>query len=194
MKSIIILLQIALLGCLLLFLRFFLQRVQLFFSLKRFVQKYGFQLSKYPATLFIPLNSIKGNTISIETASCIYDIKVFGLLRKHCEIHFWSISEYSMEWYFSRYGLDYETHLSIGMTNERKRRPIGQFVCNTDDISGKKHTPVLLLSPANAPVSLTYRKENKFGRLHAGDRIDNVLFADLDYLLRFICNKENKDI
>jgi len=194
MKSIIILLQLAIVIFLLVLLRFLLQRIRLYFQLNRFAKKYGFCCQILKKAFYLPLNSIKGNTVTLETDSCIYDIKVFGLLRKHCEIHFWGVTEYSMEWYFSRYGLDHKPYQFIGMTNEKKRRPIGAFGNNAETQSTKKHTSVLLLSPTHAPVRLTYRKENHLERLHAGDMIENAIFADLDYLFMYICKQENKDI
>ena len=199
MKSIIILLQLALLIYLLLLLRFFLQRVRLLISLKWFARKYGFQASGFRPIFFLPINVTKKNMITLETDNYIYDIKPFGLLRKHCEIHFWSVSEYSMEWYFSRHGIDHEPHLYIGATNERKRRKIGVFEADLDATTVKEHTPVLLLSPSNAPIRLTYYKANQdydllCANLYAGDMIENTLFTDLDYLYRHICKLENKEI
>jgi len=199
MKSIIIILQLALLIFLLLLLRFFLQRVRLLFSLKRFARKYGFRVSGFRPIFFLPVNTTKKNMITLETDNCIYDIKPFGLLRKNYELHFWGLSEYSMEWYFSRHGLDHKPHLFIGTTNERKRRRIGAFVTSLDATPGKEHTPVLLLYPSNAPVRLTYFKANQdydllCDYLYAGDMIENALFADLDFLYRHICKLENKDI
>ena len=199
MKSIIILLQLALLIFFLLLLRFFLQRVRLLVSLKWFARKYGFRVRGFRPIFFLPLNATKKNMITLETDNYIYDIKPFGLLRKHCEIHFWSLSEYSMEWYFSRHGIDHEPRLNIGATNERKRRRIGAFEADVNANAGKEHTPVLLLSPSNAPIRLTYYKANPHydllcADLYAGNMIENAIFADLDYLYRHICKLESKDI
>ena len=88
MKSIIILLQLALLIYLLLLLRFFLQRVRLLISLKWFARKYGFQASGFRPIFFLPINVTKKNMITLETDNYIYDIKPFGLLRKHCDVVF----------------------------------------------------------------------------------------------------------
>jgi len=164
MKSIIIILQLALLIFLLLLLRFFLQRVRLLVSLKWFARKYGFQVRGFRPIFFLPLNGTKKNMITLETDNYIYDIKPFGLLRKNYELHFWGLSEYSMEWYFSRHGLDHKPHLFIGTTNERKRRRIGAFVTSLDATPGKEHTPYRQSDPEPSDPRSFHRTEN--GREH----------------------------
>ena len=92
-----------------------------------------------------------------------------------------------MEWYFSRHGLDYKN--PIGLTNANRHRSLG----NSDWMAAageKEVVPILLLSPTNAPVRLTQTQVNHLEKLRASDKIGDVIFADKDYLFRFIENRE----
>ncbi len=184
MKRVFLLLAIALAVLVYIFLRFIIKRISLWAALKRFAKKHNFRCKVDLLCLF-PRNKTS-RFVQIETGSTVYAIKLFGLLRKHCEIHFWSQQEYAVEWYFSRYGLTNEPY--IGQTNKRRRRELGSWDCSI--ATGKEVVPVLLIAPANAPVRLTHTNENHCVNLRAGDRIDNVLFADRDYLFRYIVGQE----
>ena len=184
MKTLGILLIVALAVFLYVLLRFILKRIFLWISLKRFAKKHYFQC-KIGLTCLLPSN--RTGTVQIETGNTVYNIKLFGLLRKHCEIHFWNLQEYSMEWYFSLRGFDW--HRPIGQTNYTRRRSLGNrdWLAVTSD---KEVVSVLLIAPANAPVRLTQTQVNHLVYLRVGEKIENVLFADRDFLLRFIENRE----
>ena len=184
MKSVFLLLAIALTVLVYIFLRFIINRISLWAALKRFAKKHNFRCKVDLLCLF-PRNKTS-RFVQIETGSTVYAIKLFGLLRKHCEIHFWSQQEYAVEWYFSRYGLINEPY--IGQTNKKRRRELGSWDCSI--ATGKEVVPVLLIAPANAPVRLTHTDGNCCEHLRAGDRIDGVLFADRDYLFRYIVGQE----
>lgn len=192
MKSVVIILAISLGVVLYIFLRFIFQRICFIFALHNFAKKYNYYVSKIPYSYLLPLNS-SNSSIVLKTDSSVYDIKLFGLFLKHCEIHFWSAREYSVEWYFSRRGLVGEP--LIGETNAKPRRSLGNFddTACLDPSSQRERIPVLLITPANAPVRTTQRHANKVVRLHAGDKIGGFLFADRDYLFRYIAHREQKD-
>ena len=184
MKAVGILIVIALAMLAYILLRFVIKRVWLLVSVQKFAKKHGFGC-KTPLSCLLPSNSI--GTVEIESANTVYTVKLFGLLRKHCEIHFWNLREYSVEWYFSRHGLVGSPH--IGQTNANRHRSLG----NADwvAVAGKKEVvPILLISPANAPVRLTQTRIIHLEDLRAGDKIGDVIFADMDYLFRFIENRE----
>ena len=184
MKAVGILIVIALAVMVYIFLRFVIKRIGLLISVKTFAKKHGFGC-KCPLSCLLPSNCI--GTVEIESANTVYTVKLFGLLRKHCEIHFWNFREYSVEWYFSRYGLVNIPH--IGQTNANRRRSLG----NADwaAVTGEKEVvPILLISPANAPVRLTQTRINHLEDLRAGEKIGDVIFADMDYLFRFIAKRE----
>lgn len=183
MKSIQILIVITLIITAWLFLRFILKRIWLFTVLRRFAKKHGYTC-KLPLSCLCP-NNRSDSIVQLETGSTLYAVKLFGLLRKHCDIHFWSLKEYSATQYFSR--REYVGGTPIGLTGAR-RRSLGNR--NWTVSSEKEVIPVLLISPANAPVRLSQTQVNHFEYLRAGERIENAVFADWDYLWRFIENRE----
>ena len=183
MKAVQILIAIALVVMVYMLLRFVVKRIWLFSVLRKFAKQYGYSFN-FPASCLLPNNRNK-NIVQIETDSTIYAIKLFGLLRKHCDIHFWSSQEYSATQYFSR--REYVGGTPIGQTGAR-RRSLGNE--NWVVSSEKEVIPVLLISPANAPVRLSQTMVNHFEYLRAGERIENAVFADWDYLWRFIEKRE----
>lgn len=183
MKALQILPVIALAITVWLFFRFILKRIWLFAVLHKFAKKHGYTCIT-PLSCLLPNNRNK-RLVRIETGSTVYSIKLFGLLRNHCDIHFWSSQEYSATQYFTR--AEYVGGSPIGQTGAR-RRSLGNE--NWTVNSGKEVITVFLISPANAPVRLSQTKVNHFEYLRAGERIENAVFADLDFLLRFIENRE----
>lgn len=192
MKNFAIILSIVLVIGLYVFLRFLIKRICFIITIENFTKKYKYQLKKKLGLCLLPLNNSSNSSIIIETDSSIYDIKLFGLFLKHCEIHFWSMKEYSTRWYFSRY--DFYGAPPIGKTNAKPRRSLGDFDCTiyTDSATQKERIPVLLISPANAPVRLTQLLVNQVVAIRAGEKIGDVLLADSDFLYRYINRRENK--
>lgn len=185
MKAIQILIGIALVVALYLFLRFLVKRLWLFAVLRRFAKKHGY-ICKMPLSCLWPSNR-NDCIVQLETGSTLYAVKLFGLLRKHCHIHFWSTKKYSIEWYFSRKGLDLHK-TPFELLSGAKHRSLG--TANWPAENGKAVVPILLISPTHAPVMLTKTDVNHWERLRAGEKIEDVLFADLDFLMRFIENRE----
>lgn len=183
MKAVLILVCIALAITLYLLLRFIVKRIWLFSVLRKFAKQHGYNLN-FPLSCLLP-NNRNNDIVKIETENTVYCVKLFGLLRKHCDIHFWSSQEYSATQYFSR--SEYVGGTPIGQ-NGARRRSLGNG--NWALSSEKVIIPVLLISPANAPVRLSQTKVNHFEYLRAGEKIEDVLFADLDFLLRLIENRE----
>lgn len=183
MNSLQILILIALVVMVCIVLRFVVKRIWLFTVLRKFAKKHGYTC-KLPLSCLLPNNHNK-HLVQIETGNTVYSIKLFGLLRKHCDIHFWSLKEYSATQYFSR--REYVGGTPIGLTGAR-RRSLGNG--NWTVSSEKEVIPVLLISPANAPVRLSQTQVNHFEYLRAGERIENAVFADLDFLMGFIENRE----
>ena len=185
MNSLQILMLIALVVMVCIVLRFVVKRIWLFAVLRKFAKKHGYTCTT-PLSCLLPNNRNK-HTVQIETGNTIYSIKLFGILRKHCHIHFWSTKEYSIEWYFTRHGLDF-TKTPFELLAGAKSRSLGRGNWTTN--SEKEVIPVLLISPTHAPVMLTTTDVNHWEHLRAGEKIEDVLFADLDFLLRFIENRE----
>jgi len=190
MKSAGILLFIVLVLGLYIFLRFIIQRICFLVKLERFAEKYGFYVKKKFWNCLLPLNGSSNSSIVIETESSVYDIKLFGLFLKHCEIHFWNTRLYSVEWYFSRHGLRRQP--TIGKTCAKMRRSLGNFndTSSIDTSSQKERISILLITPTNAPVRITQLLGYHVVYLRAGDKIGDVLFADWDFLLRYIVKRE----
>lgn len=191
MKTVKILLIIALVFLLYIFLRFIIRRMCLLISLRKFAKKYDYQLKIDLWNCLLPLNGSSGSSIVIETNSSIYDIKLFGFFLKNREVHFRNTKEYSTRWIMPKEGLSEKT-------NEICANPLkslGNFddAIYIDSSIQKERIPVLLHSPDSfAHLRRTHLLTNRIVRLHVGDKIagSDLLFADLDFLLRYIAKNE----
>ncbi len=167
-------------------LRFVVKRLRLLYQIKRFCLAHGFHYEcKCIFSLIMPSNRNSKSAVLIHTKETIYHIRVFGLLRRGCEVHFWNLQQYSVEWYWTRRG--YIASIPVGQRAVR-RRVIGGF----DQVESKNRTvvPILLFSPAKGIVRLTQTQINRMEYLQVGDQIGDAIFSDKDYLFRFIDKKE----
>ncbi len=187
MDTVLIIAIIAMVVLLYMLLRFLFKRIFLWKAFSKFTRQYHYTY-KISFRNLLPGNSTT-HLVEIETQHTIYRIKLFGLLRKHCEIHFWDSQNYSIAWYFSRYG--YVGTAPIGQTGSRNHRSLGNSDWTTT--TNKKVIPILLIDPANAPVRLTQTQTNHLVDLRAGEMIGNILFADRDFLFRFIEKQEKSE-
>lgn len=191
MKTVKILLIIALVFLLYIFLRFIIRRMCLLISLRKFAKKYDYQLKIDLWNCLLPLNGSSGSSIVIETNSSIYDIKLFGFFLKNREVHFRNTKEYSTRWIMPR-------ELPSENINEICANPLkslGSFddAIYIDSSVQKERIPVLLHSPDSfAHLRRTHLLSNRIVRLHVGDKIagSDLLFVDLDFLLRYIAKNE----
>ena len=164
-----------------LLLRFITKRLWLFHQLRRFVQKHNYTCT-IPRSCLLP-NNRNHRYVQIRTQKTVYNIKLFGLLRKNCEIHFWSAAEYSTYWYSLR--TEFAGATPICQTNHHPLRSLGK----TDWLTANG-VPILLISPTHTPVRLTKTDVNHFVNLRVGETVGDAIFADLDYLLLHIENRE----
>jgi len=194
MKSAIIILLFALVLCLYFFLRFIIRRMYLLISLRKFAKKYDYQLKINLWNCLLPLNGSSSSSIVIETNSSVYDIKLFGFFLKNREVHFRNTKEYSTRWIMPREGLSEKT-------NEICANPLkslGSFddAIYIDSPVQKERIPVLLHSPDSfAILRCTHLLSNRIVRLNVGGKIagSDLLFADSDFLFRYISKREHKD-
>ena len=194
MKSAIIILLLALVLCLYFFLRFIIRRMSLLISLTKFAKKYDYQLKRNLWNCLLPLNSSSKISVVIETNNSIYAIKLFGFFLKNREVHFRNTKEYSTRWIMPREGLSEKT-------NEICANPLkslGSFddAIYIDSSVQKERIPVLLHSPESfALLRCTHLLSNRIVRLQVGEKIagSDLLFADRDFLFRYISKREHKD-
>ena len=160
-------------------LRFVLKRMLLLHKIKHFANVNSIEYKiTIPAFLF-PSNRY-GTAVLLKTANETYNIRLFGLLRKNCAVHFWNKGMYSIEKFIPRMSL-VDTPLAYRPV---RRRKLGKW-----DTGAQEEIQVLLYSSANSPIHLTQIKVNHLERLMAGDMIEDVLFADTDFLFRYITNR-----
>ena len=160
-------------------LRFAIKRLKLVWEIKHFAKVNGIQYKiTIPAFLF-PGNRY-GTAVLLKTAKSTYNIRLFGLLRKNCAVHFWNKEMYSIEKFIPRMSL-VDTPLAYRPV---RRRKLGKWNTGT-----KEEIPVLLYSSANSPIHITQTQINHIERLLVGDMIGDVLFADTDFLFRYIYNR-----
>lgn len=160
-------------------LRFVFLRIKLLLEIKRFAKENGIEYKIIVPAFLIPSNRY-GTAMLLKTAKATYNIRLFGLLRKNCAVHFWNKEMYSVEKFIPRMSLN-DTPLGHRPV---KRRKLGKW-----DINANTEIPVLLCSSANSPLRIMQTKVNHIERLLVGDMIEDVLFADSDFLFRYIANR-----
>ena len=160
-------------------LRFVIKRIILLHKIKRFAEENGIEYKISIPAFLIPSNQY-GTALLLKTEKATYNIRLFGLLRKNCAVHFWSKEQYSVEKFIPRMSL---VDTPLGHRTVRRRK-LGKW-----DISAYTEIPVLLYSPANSPIHITQTKVNHVERLIAGDMIEDILFVDIDFLFRYIENR-----
>ena len=176
MKLLLYLLLLFVLHFLYILVRFILKRTKLLYQVKRFAKEHSIECIVTTPAFLLPINRY-GTVLLLKTEKATYNIRLFGLLRKNCAVHFWSKEQYSIEKYIPRMSL---MESSIGHRPVR-RRMLGKWDTNSDtEIS------VLLYSSANSPIRITKTQVNRIERIEAGAMIDDVLLADTDFLFRFI--------
>ncbi len=195
MKTAIIILLFALVLWLYFFLRFIIRRICLLISLRKFAKKYDYQLKRNLWNCLLPLNGSSRSSIVIETNRSIYDIKLFGFFLKNREVHFRNTKEYSARWYLMAKGFSARANINEICANSLKS--LGSFddAIYIDSSVQKERIPVLLLSPAYELLRRTHLLANRIVRFNVGDKIagSDLLFADSDFLFRYICKREHKD-
>lgn len=179
MKLLLFLLLLFVLHFLYIFVRFILKRTKLLYQVKRFAKEHSIEcIVTTPAFLF-PSNRY-GTALLLKTEKATYNIRLFGLLRKNCAVHFWNKEMYSIEKFIPRMSL---VDTPLGHRPIRRRK-LGKW-----DINANAEIPVLLYASANSPIHITQTQVNRIERLMAGDTIEDVLFADRDFLFRYIANR-----
>mgnify|MGYP003292464748 CR=1 FL=1 len=157
-------------------LRFVLKRVNLMWQIKRFSKENCLQCDITASAFLLPSNRC-GTAVVVKTEKVCYNIRLFGLLRKNCAVHFWNKEMYSVEKFIPKMLL-YDTPLGHRSV---RRRKLGEW-----DNNANTEIPVLLYSSADSPLRIMQTKVNHIERLIAGDMLDGVLFVDWDYLYRYI--------
>lgn len=184
MKSLLYLMLIFALYFLYVFLRFVLKRVKLLHQIKRFAKENRLQCDPSVSAFLTPSNRC-GSAVLLKTDKNTYHIRLFGLLRKNCAVHFWNKESYSVEKFIPRMSLVGERPL--GLSNARRRK-LGKWNIYSDN-----DIPILLYSSANSPIHITQTQVNHIVPLRAGDRIGNVMLVDTDYLFRYIEKEITKE-
>jgi hypothetical protein len=74
-------------------LRFAIKRILLLHKIKRFAKENRIDYKFSTSAFFVPSNR-HGTAVILKTNNAIYNIRLFGLLRKNCAVHFWSKEQY----------------------------------------------------------------------------------------------------
>ena len=179
MKLLLYLIALLALWYLYITLRFVLKRTKLLHHIKRFAKEHHLQCDISVSAFLKPSNRC-GTAVCLKTDKACYNIRLFGLLRKNCAVHFWNKEMYSVEKFIPRMLL-YDTPLGHRPV---KRRRLGKW-----DINANTEIPVLLYSSADSPLRIMQTQVNHIERLMAGDMIEDILFVDIDFLFRYIENR-----
>lgn len=171
-----------------LYLRFFFKRLRLLLSLKKAAKRAGVKLTLTTPTFWLPTNRAKRCELFVNAGDCAYGIKVIGLFQKYCDLHFWNCHEYGTRKYLFRWQIDQSTPLGSKDTRH-KRLNIDFRAGQPDNVLGKKIIPFYLLSPTNYPIHITKNDGNMIVDLEPGTKIDDVIFADREYVFQYIALK-----
>ena len=180
MEMFLYLLLIAALWYVYIFLRFVFRRVVFLGKVRAFAKEHNIECLVNASAFLLPSNRF-GTALLLKTQDKTYNIRLFGLLRANCAVHFWNKEMYSIEKYIPRMHLVED--MPLGHRPVRRRK-LGKW-----DVHSNTEIPVLLYRSANSPIRVTQTKVNHLERVIAGDLIEDVLFVDSDYLLRYIENR-----
>lgn len=178
------LIVIAIILLVFLYLRFFFKRLRLLLSLKKAARHSGSKLTVTSPVFWLPTNRGKYSQLMVEKEDAIYAIKVIGLFQKYCDLHFWTPQDYATRKYLLRFQIDQATPL--GSKDTRHKRLDTDFEDNLPAASSKRIIPFYLLSPTNSPIHITKNNGNTIVDLLPGSKIDNIIFADREYLFQYI--------
>lgn len=159
--------------------RFIFKRARLLHQVKCFAKEHSIECVVATPAFLLPSNRY-GTVLLLKTEKATYNIRLFGLLRKNCAVHFWNKEMYSVEKFIPRMSL-VDTPLGHRPV---KRRKLGKW-----DINANAEIPVLLYASADSPLRIMQTKVNHTERLLVGDTIEDVLFVDRDFLFRYIANR-----
>ncbi len=166
-------------------LRFFFKRLRLLTSLKKAAKRAGAALQLTTPLFWFPTNRCKHNEMLVKCADAVYSIKVIGLFQKYCDLHFWNAQEYATRKYLFHWQIDQATPLGSKAT--RHKRLDIDFDAGLLEVSGgRQHIRFYLLSPTNSPIKITKNNGNSIVNLEPGDKIDDIIFADREYLYQYI--------
>lgn len=180
-----ILLVIAITLLCLLYLRFVFKRLRLLLSLKKAAKRAGAKLTLAAPTFWLPTNRCKRCELFVTSGEFVYCIKVIGLFQKYCDLHFWNAREYGTRKYLFRWQIDQATPLGTKDTRH-KRLDIDFSAGLPDHAFGRKKICFYLLSPTNYPIHITQNEGNRIVDSEPGSRIDNIIFADREYVYQYI--------
>ena len=178
---------------LLLLFRFWYKRTKLYFRLKKYTKENGYSLKIQKMLFWLPKNNYSKSNLVIESNSTVYSIKLFGLLRSSCAVHFWNENEYSAQKYLTHRGFIVATPLGKKDIHHRKlgKTDFSKSVC--EESKHKRIVPIMLISPVNSILKLTKTAGLQVIDLSVGDKIGNILFADRIFLFSVINNQEKRD-
>ena len=165
-------------------LRFFFKRLRLLISLKRATKEIDAKLILTTPMFWLPTNRCKQSEILVIGHNYAYSIKVLGLYLKYCDLHFWNAKEYATHKYLFHWEIAQATRL--GKRNVRRKRLSIDFTkALPEDFVGKVY-PFYLLSPTNSPIHITKTDAAVIVDITPGDKIDDIIFADREYLYQHI--------
>ena len=169
----------------LLYLRFYFKRLRLFLSLKKAAKRVGSKIILTTGKFWLPTNRCKQSELLIIGSDFVYSVKVIGLFQKFCDLHFWNPREYATRKYLLKFQIDQSTPL--GSKDARHKRLDVDFAVGLpENASNKPMFRFYLLSPANSPIHLTKNDGNQIVDLEPGGKIDDIIFADREYLYQYI--------
>ena len=166
-------------------IRYIFKRVRLIRSLKSAAKRAGARIRLTTPTIWLPTNRYKRCEFIVECSDAVYSIKVIGLFQKYCDLHFWNSHEYAKRKFLFHWQIEQSTPL--GSKDTRHKRLDIDFKANLPaNCDGKKHICFYLLYPTNSPIRITKNDGNLIVDLEPGSKIDDVIFADREYLIQYI--------
>jgi len=167
-----------------LYLRFFFKRLRLLLSLKKAAKDAEVKLTLTTPMFWLPTNRCKHSELVVTGHHYTYSIKVLGLFHKYCDLHFWNPREYATRKFLFHWQIAQAAPL--GKTTAHRKCLDIDFSKGLPFDASSNIIPFYLLSPTSSPIHITKNDVNVIVDLAPGDKIDNVIFADREYLYQYI--------
>lgn len=168
-----------------LYIRFFFKRLRLLRYLKKAAKQAGSKLTLTSSMFWLPTNRCRRSEILVECPDAIYSVKVLGLFQRYCDLHFWNAKEYATRKYLLRFEIEQASPL--GAKGGRRKHLNVDFESHLPaTVKGKPIIRFFVLSPANSPIRISKHDGNTIVDLEPAGKVDNVIFADREYLYQYI--------
>ncbi len=153
---------------------FYFKRTALYVSLKKKAKKSDLKLKTNFSFWFL-FNFKKTADFSMTGNDKSYKVKILNVFKKCSEIHFFNSREYALCNYWSWREVTSQKPLA-------QRDITHRILTSINPENDENVIPIILLSSRKPLIKATKTIENEICEISFGDKIENTVFANLDYI------------